>query len=77
MAARPGKLLMKMTIRVVLEYDPKVKSFAAYCPELPGCASCGDTEKEALKNIREAVDLYLEPTPIKSSPNRKIKELAL
>ena len=34
--------------------------YAVYVPELPGCVSQGDTEKEALSNIREAMDLYLE-----------------
>lgn len=49
-------------VRVVIEYDPEAKAFAAYCPELPGCASAGDTEEEAFRNIREAIELYLEPT---------------
>lgn len=34
--------------------------FFAYCPELPGCHSQGDTFEEALANIREAAELYLE-----------------
>ena len=51
-----------MKVRVVLDYDPEAARDAAYCPELPGCASAGDTEDEALQNIREAIDLYLEPT---------------
>jgi predicted RNase H-like HicB family nuclease len=50
-----------MKIRVVLEYDPEVSAYAAYCPELPGCASAGDTEEEALRNVKEAIQLYLEP----------------
>ncbi|MCK9308133.1 MAG: type II toxin-antitoxin system HicB family antitoxin [Methanoculleus sp.] len=29
-------------------------------PSLPGCISEGDTREEALENIREAIDLYLE-----------------
>ena len=37
-----------MKLRVVVEYDPQVGSYAAYCPELPGCISAGDTEEEAL-----------------------------
>ena len=32
----------------------------AECPALPGCISEGDTRDEALTNIREAIDLYLE-----------------
>ena len=66
-----------MKLRVVLEYDKKTLSYAAYCPELPGCASCGDTEKEALVNIEEAVALYLDPSPMTLPRNAKIKALAV
>lgn len=34
--------------------------YTVYIPELPGCISQGDTKAEALKNIREAAELYLE-----------------
>lgn len=51
-----------MKIRVFLEYDAEAGAYAAYCPELPGCASAGETEEEAFRNIREAIELYLEPT---------------
>ncbi len=47
-----------MKLRVVVEYDNETKSYAVYCPELPGCASAGDTEEEALRNIQEAIALY-------------------
>jgi predicted RNase H-like HicB family nuclease len=53
-----------MKFRVVLGYDPEVKSYGVYCPELPGCCSAGDTEKEALENIKEAIILYLEPASV-------------
>lgn len=33
--------------------------FSVYVPALPGCASQGETEKEALANIKEAIVLYL------------------
>ena len=36
--------------------------FTVYVPSLPGCISEGDTEEEALANIKEAIELYLEPT---------------
>ena len=32
----------------------------AYCPELKGCHTQGDTVEEALTNLREAAELYLE-----------------
>ncbi len=67
-----------MQIRVVLEYDKQAKSYAVYCPELPGCTSFGDTEKEAMKNIQEAIELYLEPsTKLHFAKNAKVKALAL
>jgi predicted RNase H-like HicB family nuclease len=64
-----------MKIRIVLEYDPETNSYAAYCPELPGCCSAGDTEKEALENAREAVALYLEPRPLRLGPDEKVFEV--
>jgi len=65
-----------MRIRVVIERDPELGTFAAYCPELPGCASAGDTEEEALRNIRQAIDLYLEPTG-RVGRNAKVVEVVL
>jgi predicted RNase H-like HicB family nuclease len=50
-----------MKFRIVLEFDRESGSYSAVCPELPGCASAGDTEEEARANIEEAIRLYLEP----------------
>ncbi|MBU6411319.1 MAG: type II toxin-antitoxin system HicB family antitoxin, partial [Verrucomicrobia bacterium] len=36
------------------------EGFAVSCPALPGCWSQGKTEKDALANIREAIQLWLE-----------------
>ena len=48
-----------MTIKVILEaYEDGC--FAAYAPELPGCLSEGETEKEALDNLKIAVELCLD-----------------
>lgn len=49
---------MKLTI--VLEPQEE-GGFTAYVPSLPGCISQGDTKEEAIKNIKEAIELYLEP----------------
>jgi predicted RNase H-like HicB family nuclease len=49
-----------MNVRVVIEHDGETDSCSAVCPELPGCASAGDTEEEAMENIKEAIELYLE-----------------
>ena len=64
-----------MKFRVVVEYDPQTKSHAAYCPELPGCCSAGDTEEEALKNAKEAISLYLEPAPVELKADKKVFEV--
>lgn len=49
-----------MRLKVILEPSDE-GGFTAYIPSLPGCISEGDTLEEALKNIVEAVELYLEP----------------
>jgi len=49
-----------MKFRVLLEPSPD-GGFTALVPSLPGCLSEGDTREEALDNIREAIELYLEP----------------
>lgn len=34
--------------------------FVAECPSLPGCVSQGKTREEAIENIKEAIELYVE-----------------
>ncbi|WP_456421607.1 type II toxin-antitoxin system HicB family antitoxin [Thermococcus sp.] len=48
-----------MKFKVVLESQPE-GGYVAYVPALPGCFSQGETKEEALKNIKEAIELYLE-----------------
>lgn len=50
-----------MKLQVVLEPSDE-GGFSVYVPALPGCISEGDTEEEAMANIREAIELYLEDT---------------
>ena len=49
-----------MKLKVVLKPSEE-GGFTVYVPALPGCVSEGDSESEALQNIREAIELYLEP----------------
>ncbi len=49
-----------MKFKVILE-PQKEGGYTVYVPALPGCISQGDTKEEALKNIKEAIELYLEP----------------
>jgi len=64
-----------MNLRVVIEPDEDV--FVAYCPELPGCVTYGKTEKEARKNIIEAIELYLRPSKEEVAKNAKVFEVAV
>jgi predicted RNase H-like HicB family nuclease len=48
-----------MKLKVVLEPSEE-GGFTVYAPPLPGCVSEGEGESEALQNIREAIELYLD-----------------
>lgn len=60
-----------------MEYDPEAGSYSAVCPELPGCATAGDTEEEARRNIEEAIQLYLSPAEIDLSPTARLLEVTV
>ena len=49
-----------MRLKVVLE-PSEDGGVTAFVPALPGCFREGDTREEALANILEAIELYLEP----------------
>lgn len=67
-----------MKLKIVLETSED-GGYTVYVPSLPGCISEGDTREEALDNIREAVELYLEPTEDDFVPEQgsEVLELAL
>ncbi len=67
-----------MTLKVVLEASDE-GGYTAYIPSLPGCLSEGDTLEEAMENIREAVELYLEPIEddLASHEGTEIRELVV
>ena len=48
-----------MKIKVVLE-SAEEGGYTVYVPSLLGCISQGETREEALRNIKEAIELYLE-----------------
>ena len=50
---------MRRRYRVLFQQDEDGK-FTATVPELPGCISSGKTRDEALKNIKEAIEAYVE-----------------
>ncbi len=49
---------MSHKVGVVIEKDEH--GYYAYCPELEGCQTQGDSLEEVLSNIKEAIELYLE-----------------
>jgi predicted RNase H-like HicB family nuclease len=49
-----------MLFKVVFEVSDE-GGYTAFVPALPGCISEGDSLEEARQNIREAIELYLEP----------------
>ncbi len=50
---------MKQRYTVILEAEEE-GGYHVYCPSLPGCHSEGETIEEALRNVREAIEVYLE-----------------
>lgn len=48
-----------MKFDIILEKEED-GTFSVHCPALKGCHSQGNTKEQALLNIREAIDLYLE-----------------
>ncbi len=48
-----------MDVTVILEPQDE-GGFTVYVPSLPGCVSQGETKEEALANVKEAIELYLE-----------------
>jgi predicted RNase H-like HicB family nuclease len=57
--SRRGATLKSMDFKAVFEEEAD-GGFSVYVPDLPGCASQGDTFQEAVRNIHEAVEGYLE-----------------
>ena len=65
-----------MKLKVVLESSEE-GGYTVYVPSLPGCISEGDTREEALANVREAIELYLEPTDDDDIPQDEAEVLEL
>ncbi|MBW1811722.1 MAG: type II toxin-antitoxin system HicB family antitoxin [Deltaproteobacteria bacterium] len=56
-----------MKYRVIIEQDED-SIFIAEVPALPGCISQGNTRSEAIKNILEAIEVYLESLKAHGEP---------
>jgi len=74
---------MLRTFRVILEPN-ELGGYTVMVPLLPGCISEGDTKEEALANIREAIELYIEslqedgePIPTEELVEEAVVEVAV
>lgn len=65
-----------MNIKVILELGED-GFFVAHVPSLKSCWSQGKTRDEALQNIREAIDLYLEPEPKDLDQGQELVEVTV
>jgi predicted RNase H-like HicB family nuclease len=67
-----------MKLKIVLEASEE-GGYTVYVPILPGCISEGDTKEDALANIREGIELYLElvEDDITPSPGRGTAEIVI
>ena len=67
-----------MQIKVILE-PAEEGGYIVYVPSHPGCISEVDTEEEAIVNIKEAIELYLEPIEDEMfvSESRILKEVTI
>lgn len=67
-----------MKLRIIFEPSDE-GGYTVTVPGLPGCISEGETKEEALVNIKEAIELYLEPVDDDRilSPSHEVMEIAV
>jgi predicted RNase H-like HicB family nuclease len=73
---------MSYRYKVILQHESD-GGYSVFVPALPGCASQGETTEEAMTNIREAIDLYIEdllaehlPVPADETQLREVEVTA-
>jgi predicted RNase H-like HicB family nuclease len=62
---------MRSMFSIILTFDEEYGGFVADVPQLPGCMSQGKTRDKAMKNIAEAIDLYIEILPESEKSKRE------
>lgn len=63
------------SMRLKILFEPSDEGgYSVSVPALPGCISEGDSLEEARQNIREAIELYLEPVEDTAAPDGTIVE---
>jgi predicted RNase H-like HicB family nuclease len=76
--SEPKDEIALVNLKIVVELGED-GYFVAYCPSLKSGWSQGKSRKDALKNVREAIDLYLEHSPaeLAASKEREVVELTI
>lgn len=64
---------MSKRLNIIIEKDNN--GYFAYCPDLEGCQTQGDTLDEVTENIKEAIELYLETLSDKDKINLTAREI--
>ena len=66
-------------MRQVIIYPGEDGYWVAQCPSLPPCISQGETREEAIANIQEAIELYIETLQEegRAIPEDKVETLTL
>ncbi len=59
---------------IIIYWSKEDNAFIAEAPELPGCLAHGNTYEEALKNIKDAIILWLDTAKEFGDPIPKPKE---
>lgn len=62
--------MAKRRFLVNLIYDPRYRGYVADVPQLPGCMSQGKTVEAALRNVHQAIALYL-----KAAGRKQVQEI--
>jgi predicted RNase H-like HicB family nuclease len=67
-----------MKLKIILESSDE-GGYTVLVPSLPGCISEGNSKEEAITNIKEAIELYLDPVEddLLAIPSAEVIELAL
>jgi len=70
-------IIGSMKLRLIVEKDSDTGRYSSVFPELPGCASAGDTEDEAIANAKEALELWFEPNELSLDDSAKLIEVTV
>ncbi|MBN2535683.1 MAG: type II toxin-antitoxin system HicB family antitoxin [Spirochaetales bacterium] len=67
--------MMKYRFAVVIEKDKD--GYFAFCPELDGCFTQGDSYEEIVENIKDAIKLHIEDRLTDNDPIPQVDEISL